>query len=202
MANIRISLEPEKCYHIYNHSCGSEDLFRNDGNYIYFLKKYEAYLSPVFETFAYCLMPNHFHFMVKVRSEEIIVNYFKSAGSEDFHKDAISNALTHQVGSFFNAYTKAYNKAFSRRGSLFVQSFRRKHINDNAYFKKLVHYIHHNPVHHCFVNDVYDWKYSSFHSIISDKETFLEKEQVIEFFGSREDFIEFHQDEADLHQFD
>ena len=196
MGNKRIPLEPEKYYHIYDHSCGSENLFRNQDNYFYFLKKYIEYLSPVFETFAYCLMPNHFHFLIKVKSEESLALYFKSSGSKIFNKENnIYDAVIHQVGSFLNAYTKAYNKAFNRRGSLFVQSFKRKHIDDDIYFTKLIHYIHRNPVHHNFVNNLSDWKYSSFHSIISDKETYLEQQQVIEWSGGIKEYLEFHNKE-------
>lgn len=200
MGNKRIPLEPEKYYHLYDHSNGSDNLFRNESNYLYFLKKYSEYLSPVFETFAYCLMPNHFHLLIKVRSEEVLKLYFKSTDSKiSNQQENIYEALIHQVGSFLNAYTKAYNKAFNRRGSLFVQSFNRKHISDNSYFTKLIHYIHFNPVHHNFVNDFSQWKYSSFHSIISDKETLLERQQVIEWFGSQEEYLEFHNNHLELH---
>lgn len=64
------ALLPETVYHNYNHANGSEDLFRKDENYRYFLQKYSEYIYPIAETYAYCLMPNHFHLMVKVRSEE------------------------------------------------------------------------------------------------------------------------------------
>ncbi|OFY85055.1 MAG: hypothetical protein A3F72_04740 [Bacteroidetes bacterium RIFCSPLOWO2_12_FULL_35_15] len=193
MGNKRIPLEPENYYHIYDHSNGSDNLFRNEDNYLYFLKKYAEYLGPVFETFAYCLMPNHFHLLIKVKSEEMLKLYFKSTDSKiSNQQENIYEALIHQVGSFLNAYTKAYNKAFRRKGSLFVQSFNRKQITNNNYFTKLIHYIHFNPVHHNFVNDFLQWKYSSFHSIISDKETLLERQQVIEWFGSKEEYLDFH----------
>jgi putative transposase len=137
MGNKRIQLEAEKYYHIYNHSCGSDDLFRNDGNYFYFLKKYIEYINPVFETYAYCLMPNHFHVLIKVRSEDLLLNYFKLTESKVLNQNGnVYEALTHQVGSFFNAYTKAINKAFDRRGSLFMQSFKSKEIDSDEYLKR------------------------------------------------------------------
>src|ERR1035437_39957 len=95
-----IPLEPEKYYHIYDHSCGSDNLFRIEENYQYFLKKYAAYLSPVFETFAYCLMPNHFHLLIKVKSEEALILYFESSGSKIFtERKNVYEALIHQTGS-------------------------------------------------------------------------------------------------------
>jgi len=64
MSTKKIPLEVEKCYHIYNHAVGNENLFRCDENYRYFLKKYAEHISPIADTFAYCLMPNHFHLSV------------------------------------------------------------------------------------------------------------------------------------------
>jgi hypothetical protein len=59
-----IQLEPNNKYHIFNQAVGSEKLFRNDDNYIYFLKKFGQYISPIATTFCYVLIPNHFHFWV------------------------------------------------------------------------------------------------------------------------------------------
>ena len=68
MQNYKAKLEPENYYHIYNRANGSEKLFLNEGNYLYFLQKYNFYISPIADTFAYCLMPNHFHFLVRVKT--------------------------------------------------------------------------------------------------------------------------------------
>ncbi|MEX2592037.1 MAG: transposase, partial [Anditalea sp.] len=62
-------MEPGQTYHIYNHANGTENIFREEENYRYFLRQYEKYLGPVVNTFAYCLMPNHFHMLVRVREE-------------------------------------------------------------------------------------------------------------------------------------
>ena len=68
-------LEPEGIYHVYNHAVGEENLFRSAENFRYFLDRYQYYLSPVVETYAYCLLPNHFHLLIRVRSrQELIVN--------------------------------------------------------------------------------------------------------------------------------
>ena len=68
-------LEPCKIYHIYNHAVGEANLFRSDKNYDYFLKKYAQYISPICNTYAYCLMPNHFHFMMRVKEEQELEKY-------------------------------------------------------------------------------------------------------------------------------
>lgn len=72
-----IPLPPQGIYHIYTHANGSDNLFREDENYRYFLRKYSEYIHPIAETFAYCLMPNHVHFMIRVRVEEEVLDFLK-----------------------------------------------------------------------------------------------------------------------------
>ncbi len=59
-------------YHIYNRGTNRENIFREERNYEYFLKLYIKHIEPVAETFAYCLLRNHFHVLVRVKSEEEI----------------------------------------------------------------------------------------------------------------------------------
>ena len=62
--------KPYKYYHIYNHTNGFGNIFKSDENYRFFLEKHKLYISPVAGTFAYCLIPNHFHLLIKIKSEE------------------------------------------------------------------------------------------------------------------------------------
>ena len=62
-------MEPGQSYHIYNHANGRENIFLEEENYRFFPQKYAKYLGGVVDTYAYCLMPNHFHLMVGVRSD-------------------------------------------------------------------------------------------------------------------------------------
>jgi putative transposase len=63
----RILLEPGEIYHLYNHAVGDDNLFRQEENYHYFLQKYAELLTPIFDTYAYCLLPNHFHLLIHVK---------------------------------------------------------------------------------------------------------------------------------------
>jgi putative transposase len=67
---------PMRCgafYHVYNRGINGEDLFKEARNYPYFLKLYAKYIPPVAETYAYCLLKNHFHLLIRVRSKEDII---------------------------------------------------------------------------------------------------------------------------------
>jgi hypothetical protein len=74
-------LIPETTYHIYNRANGNGKLFLSPENYRYFLEKYILYISPIADTFCYCLMPNHFHFLIRIREEQILADYFQQSGS-------------------------------------------------------------------------------------------------------------------------
>lgn len=61
---------PGTYYHLFNRANGWEQLFRSEDNYNYFLRRYIKYMSPVCSTYAYCLLPNHFHFLVRIHDAE------------------------------------------------------------------------------------------------------------------------------------
>ena len=187
-------LEPEKYYHIYNHAVGGDNLFKSEENYSFFLDKYKQYISPIADTFAYCLMPNHFHFALRIKDKTLLTNL---QGFENLGGLETSNKLSKQFSNFFNSYTKSFNKQQNRRGGLFEQKFKRKQITSNKYFKQLIHYIHFNPVHHNFVSDLRDWKHSSFESFFSEKATLLEREEVVNWFGDKENFYNYHKQKID-----
>lgn len=64
-------------YHIYTHVNGFENFFNREENYFYFLKKYTEYIHPIAETYAYCLMPNHFHVMIRIRTQKDVLEFLR-----------------------------------------------------------------------------------------------------------------------------
>ncbi len=192
---------PNLTYHLYTHANGSENLFRNDENFRYFLKRYEEFISGVADTLAYCLMPNHIHFLVRVKSETELIDYFKIkyptkdltglVGGSNQDLSGLEQLTILQFSHFFNAYSKAYNKIYKRRGSLFIRSFKRKEITSDSYYTSIIYYIHNNPVHHGFVKQLTDWLWSSYGNFLNLTLTPLQQE-VIDWFGNRDQFIQFH----------
>jgi putative transposase len=81
---------------------------------------------------------------------------------------------------------------YDRRGSLFNRPFKAKEIENESYLTNVIFYIHHNPLHHGFTKSIADWEHSSYHTIISDKLTRLKRKEVQSWFGSKNDFKEFH----------
>lgn len=181
------AFEPASVYHIYTHANGNENLFREEENYRYFLKKYVEHIHPVVETYAYCLMPNHLHLMVRLRKEEEIQKVPDLTGFQN-----LSGLVSRQFSNLFNAYSKAVNKRYDRKGSLFQRPFKRNPILNDAYFTALIVYIHNNPVHHGFVNVPEDWPHSSWHAYLSSKPSKLKKEEGLAWFGGKEEFLKLH----------
>jgi len=61
-------------YHIYNRGVNRENIFFETRNYEYFLNLYWKYIGQVVDTFAYCLLRNHFHLAIRVKSNEVILD--------------------------------------------------------------------------------------------------------------------------------
>lgn len=150
-------------YHIYNHANGDDNLFREEENYSFFLRKYHQHIDTIAETIAWCLMPNHFHLLVKIKSEEAVASTFlKFRTLEKFEQR--SAFLSKQFSNFFSSYTQSFNKVYKRRGSLFIKNFKRKEVTDDAYLRSLILYIHLNPVKHGFVKEMSSWTWNSWNT--------------------------------------
>ena len=146
MQNYRETFEPGHYYHIYNRAVGSDKLFYLPKNYHYFFKILKEGPAKFFDIIAFCLLPNHFHLIIKTKEK-----FPKSPKtlSEAFRIMAIS-------------YSQAINKQEGRRGSLFMRPLKRKKIDNETYLRDLIIYVHLNPVSHNITEDFRSHKYSSF----------------------------------------
>jgi putative transposase len=177
-------LEPDCFYHIYNRGNNKEDLFSEPENYSHFLKLIKTHIIEIADIYSYCLLKNHFHLVLKIKS--------KTELPEKYHS---GNNLSQPFSNLFNAYTKAINKWYDREGSLFRVRFKRERISDLNYLRNAIIYIHLNPVKHSFTKDYSTYLYSSFQSLISPKDTLLKRMEIFELFGDSKNFIFVHQEE-------
>ena len=220
MNKYSLLLEESKFYHIYNQGNNREYLFYNDDNYIYFLQKLDYYLSDFIELYAFCLMPNHFHLLVKIKTleeldenskEQVIafelVKSLKLNKFEDrlatkpvkfqklnrFDKStAYSLFISNQFRLFFMSYSKSINKQTGRRGSLFREIFKRKEINTLLYLQQTVVYIHRNPVHHGLDTNFTNYRWSSYDRVLKEKVTKLKRDEVLEWFEDKDNYRYVH----------
>lgn len=149
MAKRNVIFKTGRYFHIYNRGAGKDKIFYDEDNYIYLLKKLKEYSNKYeFSVLAYCLMPNHFHLLLRQDADK---------------------PLNIALGFMFNAYTKAVNKKYLRSGTLFEGSFKSIQIDDNKYLVELCRYIHRNPIDDGVVKNIEDWKYSNYHEWINKR---------------------------------
>lgn len=192
-------LTPGDYFHIYNKGVNGINLFYNSGNYEYFLRLYELHINPVADTFAWCLLGNHFHLLVRIKEvEEVtegenLTGFQNLSGFEGREKEEkYSLWVSKRFSNLFNAYAKALNKQRDRRGTLFERPFRRKLVDSERYFRQLVVYIHSNPVHHGFTDNYKDYPWSSYGTIVSAKPTNLQRNQLLDWFDGQGNFVATH----------
>lgn len=148
-----MTIHPNEYFHIYNQGNNRQRIFFEDRNYRFFLDKVRRFVVPTVDIIAYCLMPNHFHFLVK--SNQSSCKIIK-VGSIDV------NAVANGFRCLQSTYAQAINKQFEWSGSLFRQKTKFKLLAEENYIINCLHYIHQNPIKAGLVKDMADWPYSSF----------------------------------------
>jgi REP element-mobilizing transposase RayT len=161
-------MEKDIIYHLYNKGNNGQKIFFNRYNYIFFLQKIRKHLYPYCDILAYCLMPNHFHFLIYANK---ITEETKTHGNKSV------SVFSEDLRIILSSYTRAINIQEGRSGSLFQQNSKIKPINDIFHGKiskpnqigydyYCFHYIHNNPVSAGLVNKKEDWEFSSFQDYI------------------------------------
>jgi REP element-mobilizing transposase RayT len=265
-------------YHVYNRTVDLKPMFKNEGNYLFFLRKYAEYLSGVIETHAYALLGNHFHLLIRVKSADDLLLFQEQQQAAKMGENLampqnltthnlmqqnlmqqnsapqnltpqnsapqnsapqnltpqnltpqnlttfqkLSNLSTpnlntpnlstpnlntpnlntpninahdiisHQFRKFFQSYSMAFNKQHNRIGTLFQTPFKRANIDNNDYLLRMVYYIHANPQKHGLIDDFRNWRWTSYHSFLSEKATILQREEVLTWFDGLEKFKIYH----------
>jgi len=192
-------MKPGQYFHLFNYSNGFENLFNEQKNYIFFLNKLVKYINPVCRIFSFSLMPDHYRFVVQIRSHEELWEYFSKTQNlqtnkspiyiEEFLEKKVSKAFS----NMFNSYAQSYNKWNTRLGSLFMQNMRKEIIRNDEEFRNMIYSAHMNSVELGFARRVEDWPFSSYQSLIGNSDTFLDKEFVLDIFGGLDLFIRYHQ---------
>jgi len=142
MARRKVKFLAEHYYHVYNRGTNRELIFREPENYRFLLSRVKNYSSRFNITvIAYCFMPNHYHFLLRQEGMESISAF---------------------VQRTINSYTKAFNKAYQRTGTLFEGPFKSLHIERDSHLIYLCRYIHRNPLEAGLVTNLDNWPYSNY----------------------------------------
>jgi len=162
-----ILLEPGKYYHVYNRAKNGEPLFADEEAFRFFMKLYQTHICPIAETFAYCLLHDHLHLLIRIREN--------APGS-----------LFRPFALLFNGYTKGYNLHNGKEGRIFKFKLKRIEIRNTPCLQEMIRYINQNPWRHGEAEHPANYRFSSFRATITAGPTLIVKEKVREFFGSHD----------------
>jgi putative transposase len=146
-----MSFQTDHFYHIYNRGNNKQKIFFGNANYSFFLKKVEIEIAPTCDILAYCLMPNHYHFLI----------YFGNSHA-NFRENIKMENIERKMGTLQSSYTRAVNHQEGRVGSLFQAKFKVVEIVDFSQAINCFKYIHRNPVKAGLVSEPGLWAHSSF----------------------------------------
>ena len=193
-------------YHIFNRGPNRQNLFYIESNYQYFLQLLHKFLSGYLHFLSYCLLPNHFHFVIKVY-DELDLEFLVSKENRSLHKERFFNSekdrylkdeskigklVVRQLKRLFITYSMAINKQERRVGNLFEPKYKRIEITEQDYLEYAIFYTHYNPEKHGYVNNFRTYKYSSYKALSSELKTNLDRKYVWDLFGGKEAFLNYH----------
>jgi len=185
-----MQFEKGQLYHIYNQGNNRQKVFFDRENYLFFLRKVRTHMLPYCDILAYCLMPNHFHFMVRVKIYDDAIGSATPSRAPNpiltqvLDKRQAENDFNKSIGIMLASYTRAINKRFERTGSLFRQKTKANCVSCSnglspsfiqtelgtllkvcdslqQYPQVCFDYIHQNPVKANLVQKMEDWEFSS-----------------------------------------
>lgn len=179
-------------YHIYNRGVEKRSIFENNRDYGRFIKtiKYYQLTGPkpklskflnsstfklelnnkIVEIICFCLMPNHFHFLIKQLKE---------------------GGITEFISKLSNSYTKYYNTKHARIGPLLQGEFKAVLVETDEQFVHLSRYIHLNPIASLLVKDLKDFRWSSYAEYVTNSNGICSKEEILGFFKTPQDYQQF-----------
>lgn len=134
--------------------------------------------KPGLDILSYCIMPNHFHFLLKQTGNKAISDFMRNLQ---------------------NSYSKYFNTKYERTGSLFQFMFKAIRIETDEQLLHVSRYIHLNPVSSYLIRieDLKDYKWSSYRNYVSEDNTFVNTELIISFFKNSKDYETFTLKQAD-----
>jgi len=172
MVKARPPYIPGCYYHFYNRGHDRSPIFRENENYLFVTRKIKEYSESLhLSIIAYCLMPNHYHFLVRQDGE------------------FPAGLLPQRV---FNSYSKAYNRMYDHHGTLFESPYQVKLIQIDAHLLHLCRYIHYNPQKDSLVADLIEWPHSNYLEWIGIRNgALVDMEFIIDNFYSHKNYQAF-----------
>ena len=163
-------------YHVMLRGINKQRIFHDGQDHQTFLEGMQKYKNlSHFELFAWCLMPNHLHLLLR-----------ESAEGEPIDK------IMRRLGTW---YVYRYNRRYERSGPLFEGRYKSEAVEDDNYFLTVLRYIHRNPINAGIVASPALYPYSSYSAYLADGTGGLADTQTLLALISRDEFAAWHEQE-------
>lgn len=197
------NMQANGTYHVFNRTNNQETLFLDDEDHHQFLSTYNRFLSGYVTTYAWALLPNHFHFVISVAEEPVIRQLLRKLPTDSLtymekqflmQKAELVELVRMQWTRLFISYSIYFNKKYGRSGNLFFRSFKRKSIVDQQQLHDTIIYVHINPLKHAVAPNWQKYPWSSWRTITRRKQTpvALDLELVLHLFEGPNTWLEDH----------
>lgn len=196
---------PDKHYHVVFKSIDGILLFKEEADYAVFLERFYQFTNIVFDTWAYCLLNNHAHFIIKVKPLDIVIKNIRETAA-DKQTAAMKRLLTsnnnpsifdevmeRQVNSFMVSFANYTKNKHQHHGGLFQKPFKRMAIDTDTYLQQAIIYVHANAVKHQLCKDYAKYRYSSYTCFTESSGNYYVTGELLSFFGGMAKFIELHE---------
>ena len=156
------------CFHVVNHAVDGRELYYDAGDYKSYLHFFKEALNSDVTVLVYCLMPNHFHFLLRQNAYEAISSLFEAA-----HK----------------RYARYYNKKHGYKGKIFRQRLNHRETMGEEHILNAAAYIHANPVHANLAQFPEEWEFSNFQEYLRMRKGSLYSERfLLDYIGNPENY--------------
>ena len=149
--------ESDSLYHVYNRGNNGQQLFFEPAHYHHFLRLFRQHVEPLTKVLAYCLMSNHFHFLLL--TTEAGTRWDESASS-------VRQPMVRGLAKLLSSYSQGLNQQFGRQGALFQPKTKGKQLDgpfsEAGYSLLCFQFIHQNPLRAGLAAALADWPYSSY----------------------------------------
>lgn len=172
----RTPILQERIYHIFNRGINHQVVFHSNSDKEWFLRRFKHYLKEYAEVHSYCILDNHYHFLIKIKQHKGLPSHF-----------------SRQFGNLILSYTHYYNRKYDHSGPVFHRCFKRLKVEEEVYFLMLYWYIHNNPEKHRLVDDYRSYVYSSYQGLLTGNDLLVTQVIAMESFGGLIPFREFHE---------
>ena len=171
-------------YHIVMRGINKQTVFYDENDGAIFLNRLIRLKGELdFEIFAFCLMNNHAHLLIKEPPPIL---------DESGQLQPSPNNVGKIIHKLLTSYVQWYNKKYGRVGHLFQNRFSSEPIDTDEYLLACMRYIHQNPLKANPTLNLTDYAWSSYPAYISSSPTFLDTGFVLEMLGGTDEFIKFH----------